>query len=295
MTQQEGAAERGIRNMDQKPFGAFKPSFIEGRMIALGRRLPDTRFGRRVASLMRSVMSRIRHEPVDVEVLGQRMRLHTRNNACEKRLLITPQYFDPGELKFLKSRLRPDFVFIDIGANVGAYSVFVAMQAGPSATVIAVEPNPAAIARLRFNLAANGLDRVRVKELAVADRDGELAFAVEHHNMGRSSLKLDREEAKGGKSLIRVPVRTLLGLIESEGLRRVDAIKLDVEGYEDRILMPFLAQAPVHLYPEAIILEHSHTEWAEDCVTALAAVGYTAEPMPGGNTILVRDVNAPGS
>jgi FkbM family methyltransferase len=278
--------------MHQQPFGTFRPTFVESRMIALGRLLPDTRAGRRVASALRSVMSRIRHKPIDVEVLGQRMRLHATNNACEKKLLITPQYFDPEELMLLKSRMRPGFVFIDIGANVGAYSVFVGKQAGPSATVIAVEPNPAALERLRFNLRANGLTQVRVKEVAIADRDGDLEFAVEHHNIGRSSLKLDRD-AKGGKSLIKVPARTLLGFIESEGLARIDAIKLDVEGYEDRILIPFFASAPERLYPQTIILEHSHEEWAEDCVAAVVAAGYTAEKLPGGNTILSRDPGIP--
>src|SRR3712207_8765815 len=48
------------------------------------------------------------------------------NNISEKKVLFTPQFFDPEELGILKSRLKDAFTFIDVGANIGAYSLSVA-------------------------------------------------------------------------------------------------------------------------------------------------------------------------
>jgi hypothetical protein len=75
------------------------------------------------------------------------MRLYPDGNVCEKRVLFTPQYFDPLEREMLAGRLREGFRFIDIGANIGAYSLFVAAKAGPSARILAVEPQPEVFAR----------------------------------------------------------------------------------------------------------------------------------------------------
>jgi SAM-dependent methyltransferase len=162
-------------------------------LIALGRRLPPTKAGKRTASFIRSAMRRLRSEPLDLDVIGQKMRLYAGNNACEKRLIVTPQFFDPLELGFLKARLHPTFTFLDIGSNVGAYSIFVAKNAGPGARVVAVDPNAIVLKRLAFNAAANGLSNIRQVQAAIADADGEMEFALEESNMGGSSLQLDRE------------------------------------------------------------------------------------------------------
>ncbi len=150
------------------PFGAYEPTAFQARLIALGRQLPPTKSGRRMASFIRSAMRRIRQEPLDLDVIGQKMRLYAGNNACEKRLIVTPQFFDPVELEFLRSRLHSRFTFLDVGSNVGAYSVFVANNAGPEARVIAIDPNAIVLKRLAFNAAANGLSNIRAVQAAIA-------------------------------------------------------------------------------------------------------------------------------
>jgi FkbM family methyltransferase len=255
--------------------------------MRLGRSLPPSRLGRRMASFIRSAMRRLRTEPLDLEVLGQNMRLHAGNNACEKRLIVTPQFFDPVELAFLKSRLHPNFNFLDIGSNVGAYSVFVARNAGPTARVIAVDPNPIVLQRLAFNAVANELTNIRAVEAAIADIEGEMEFALEETNMGGSSLQLDRD-ARGGKTIFKVPVRTLAGLVAEAGFDHVDAIKIDVEGFEDKVLIPYLATAPRDLHPQAIILEANIASWQGDLLSILHESGYANSGSLAHNGIFVR-------
>ena len=86
-----------------------------------------------VAFLLRGLcVKALGGKPVDVVSIGAKMRLYPFNNVCEKRILFTPQYFDEAERDLLKSRITPEFVFIDIGANVGGYALFVAAQCGPA-------------------------------------------------------------------------------------------------------------------------------------------------------------------
>jgi FkbM family methyltransferase len=268
------------------PFGTYQPTAFEARLIALGRRLPPTKVGKRTASFIRSAMRRLRRDPLDLEVIGQKMRLHAGNNACEKRLIVTPQFFDPIELAFLRSRLHPAFTFLDIGSNVGAYSVFVANNAGPRARVIAVDPNAIVLKRLAFNAAANSLTNIHAVQAGIADVDGEMEFALEESNMGGSSLQLDRE-ARGGKTIFKVPVRTLAGLVREAGLDHVDAIKIDVEGFEDKVLIPYLSTVPRSLYPKSVILETNIGSWQGDLIGVLTNAGYQTSGEFAHNGIFV--------
>jgi FkbM family methyltransferase len=268
------------------PFGTYQPTALEASLIALGRRLQPTKVGKRTASFIRSAMRRLRRDPLDLEVLGQKMRLYAGNNACEKRLIVTPQFFDPAELAFLKSKLHPNFTFVDVGSNVGAYSVFVAKNAGPDARVVAVDPNAIVLNRLAFNAAANGLSNIQTVQAAVADVDGEMEFALEETNMGGSSLQLDRE-ARGGKTILKVPVRTLAGLVSEAGLKHVDAIKIDVEGFEDKVLIPYLSSVPPSLYPRAVIFEANLDSWKNDLIGVLKDAGYRTSGDLAHNGILV--------
>ncbi len=269
---------------NEPPFGVYQPTAFEGRLIALGRRLEPTKFGKRTASFLRSALKRLRTDPLDLEVIGQKMRLYAANNACEKRLIVTPQFFDPVELAFLKSRIHPSFVFLDIGCNVGAYSVYVAKNAGPQARVLAVDPNAIVLDRLEFNAAANGLTNIQVARAAVADVTGDMEFALEESNMGGSSLQLDRQ-SRGGKTILKVPVRTLADLVQEAGFTHVDAIKIDVEGFEDKVLIPYLRSVPRSLFPKAVIFEANVGSWQNDLIDGLAEAGYKPAADLGGNGI----------
>lgn len=271
------------------PFGTLRPNGFERQLIAWGRRLPPNPRGRRMASLLRSIFKRIRRQPLDLEVLGQNMRLWPGDNAGEKRLIVTPQFFDPGELAFLKARLHPQFVFVDIGCNVGAYSIFVARNVGAGARILAVDPNATVLERLAFNAGANGITNLRLVEAAISDTGGEMEFAVDSANLGGSSLQLSRR-ARGAKHLRRVQVRTLAELVAEAGFDRIDAIKVDVEGVEDRVLMPYLANAPRHVWPRAIVTEWNPESWSGALAADLLARGYRDVALAGtGNRIHVRD------
>ncbi|MCG8441358.1 MAG: FkbM family methyltransferase [Caulobacterales bacterium] len=224
---------------------------------------------------------------LDASLLGFRARLHPRDNLSEKRALFTPQLLEARELAFLETRIGEGFVFIDIGANFGLYTCFVAARAPASGRILAVEPQPEMRARLTANLALNRFAApVEVADCAVSDRDGEAVLRIDTHNRGETRLASDQDDGRAGGA-VTVPVRTLLSLMDAHGLARADAVKIDVEGHEGPILRAFLAEAPPERLPGTLLLETLHAG-GEDPVALARAAGYEVALEAGRNVALTR-------
>jgi FkbM family methyltransferase len=254
------------------PYGTYAPTGVVRWAIERTRTLPNSWGGWRLIFLLRRLaIATLRGAPVDIEALGARMRLHPYNNISEKKVLFTPQFFDPEELGILKSRLKEGFTFIDVGANIGAYALWVASLAGPTARILAVEPQPDVFDRLTYNIGLNPYGTVKAIACAIADKPGELTLFLDPRNSGESSVKV---VASSQARTIRVPTTTLLDLVRKERLEHLSAIKLDVEGAEDIILEPFFRDAPASLHPSLLIIEDSSRQWESDLPGMLAAKGY---------------------
>lgn len=254
------------------PYGAHSPDGLVRWVLERTRAAGHGWLSKRAAFLLRRLaVRRLAGRPVDVETLGAKFRLYPYNNVCEKRILFTPQYFDGREREILEARIKPGFVFIDVGANIGAYALFVAARAGHDARILCVEPQPDVFDRLVYNVRLNPFATVKAIDCAVADKPGELTLFLEPSNSGETSMKI---VGSGGAGAIRVPATTLLDLVRQEGYERVDAIKLDVEGAEDVILEPFLREAPRSLWPDLMIVEDGSGRWQVDLVKLVTEAGY---------------------
>ncbi len=276
-----------IRN-ESGPYGQFAPKGLVGWLLAETRRTTSNWASRRWGFFLRRIgVYLLGGKPVDLETLGARMRLYPYNNVSEKRILFTPQFFDAEEGALLKSRMNDDFVFIDIGANIGGYALFVASQASARCRVLAIEPQPDIFERLIFNIRQNDFPSVKALECAVTDVDGEITLFVDKVNRGETSVRV--VSAEGGRSAIRVPAKTLATIIREEGYAHVDAIKLDVEGAEDLILEPFFKSAPESVWPKLIIMEHLHQRWTADLPKLLEDLGYVVVQRTRNNSAWVLE------
>jgi len=258
---------------DSRPFGDFAPSGLARWVIDRTRGLPEGWAGRRLALMLRRLaMKTLKGLPLDLETFGVRMRLYPYKNVCERRILFTPQYFDTDELRILSSRIADGFTFIDIGSNVGWYALSVAREAGAVPTrILAVEPQPEIFDRLIYNIRQNPSCTIKAVDCAVADKTGELTLFLDPLNRGEASLKIVNSSQTDA---IRVPAVTMLDLLSREGLTRVDAIKLDVEGAEDLVLDPFFRDAPASLYPSLFVVANVPERWQIDVVKLLKSKGY---------------------
>src|SRR5260370_7469694 len=169
-------------------FGALVPGSFDRAVIALTSRLPDNWLGLRLAiALRRLVTMRLAYpdDALDVIRWGVRLRLHPRDNGCEKNLLFTPQMYEPAERAELAAeieRAKADgspFVFVDIGANVGLFSFFVAARAARNAPILAVEPHPANLSPLPFTIRIHPAVPISIASVALPANAANVALHVD--------------------------------------------------------------------------------------------------------------------
>jgi FkbM family methyltransferase len=138
--------------------------------------------------------------------------------------------WEPNLTKWIAERLGPGDTFVDVGANVGYYSLLAARVA---ARVVAIEAVPRTYAILKENLAANQALNVRPVNVAVWDRQEHLTmFVAQDKVTGTSTLMSKWAEQWHLVGRCEVPAAPLSALLEPEELRSLRLIKIDVEGAE---------------------------------------------------------------
>jgi len=281
-------------SVDLSPYGSYPPGGLARAVLALTRRLPANWLGLRTSMpLRRLVINRLGDRPVDTMVWDTRMRLYPSRNSCEKNALFTPQMFDliePGVLAAAIGRRLAEgrtFTFVDIGANVGLYSLFVARLGGPRVHVLAAEPQPGIVDRLRFNLRANPDLRIDVVPLAVADRDGEIELVIDQRDAGGTHLNT-RVPTSTGAETVSVRCRPLAAILADAGISAIDALKTDIEGAEELALAPFLREAPRGLLPRLVLIEDRPSDWSVDLYGLLRQHGYVEATRSRHNVVFER-------
>jgi len=226
--------------------------------------------------------------PYDITAAGFDWRLYPESNYCDRVLLARRRLPEVEERAVLLDGLHDGDVFVDVGANIGTYTLDAARRVGPRGRVIAIEPNPSTLERLAFHIAANGADNVTVKPVAVAPRPGVVTlWRNAGSNVGHSSLLT----AGAGAHYVPVEVTAMppADILAEENVSHVAAMKVDVEGYEDQVITPLLEAGDASLWPDRIQVETVHRHlWNKDCVAQLKAVGYRTVLATGENEILVR-------
>jgi FkbM family methyltransferase len=257
-------------NDTSKPFGAYALKKHQNHLLRWAQQMPLGWLGRRAALILRKSVLLRGPAIVDAVVDGLKLRLYTKDNVSERKFLFMPQFFDPYERGLLKKNLKPGDVFVDVGANAGIYSLTAALASGEAGKVLAIEPNPLVLDRLKFNAALNGFDkRIIFEQSGVSSAEGSFDLTLDDSNLGGSSLVAERSATK-----ISVRCYKLLSIVQKYQLQKIDALKIDIEGAEDKALIPFFTDAPRSLYPKLLILENSPQDWQEDLPAALKAAGY---------------------
>lgn len=137
---------------------------------------------------------------------------------------------EPGTVALVERLLQPGDCFIDVGANVGAYTLVAARHVGPSGKVIAVEPMPATARALRTTVSLNGVSSiVETHECALGSAAGRATMYPGKTSGHSSMLEID---GAGGEP-VEVDVKRGSEIV---GRRRPQLIKVDVEGWELDVL-----------------------------------------------------------
>lgn len=144
---------------------------------------------------------------------------------------IALEAYEIEAVKFIKKLTRPGMTVLDIGANIGYYSVILGKSVGENGKVYAFEPEPTNFQFLERNIGANSLSHVKAYRLALANKPGILSFYLHESNKGKHSL-IDYQK---NTECIKVEATTVDSFITKHGIRKIDLIKIDVEGAEPMV------------------------------------------------------------
>ena len=271
---------------DNAPFGTYAGNRQFDKQIQRLRRLPRNWLGKRLMFIMRQMARKHIGDCVDMKLFGARLRLYKEGNNSEKRALYTPQFFDYEERLALADLAEDGAVFVDIGANIGLYSFSAseAFSTFKSTRILAVEPHPDIHRRLAFNAAQKPSLTIDLFQGGIGDKVGNMELVTGIGNLGQTHIMRDKD-AKHGES-ITVPVITLMDLCEKFNLTRIDGMKVDVEGFEEAVMLPFLEQASDKLLPRLIVIEDNRDAWQTDILAAAKARGYRLAKKTKMNLLL---------
>lgn len=277
------------------PFGTYALPPAKEAMREKAGGYAATRWGRAMISRYRKKAMSGLSEPYDVEIAPDvKARLYPSGNRCEKRAFAGVQIWDAPERAALQSAVQAagaaaedvPFVFLDVGANVGLYSVFVnayAANAGTPCRIIAIEPGLETCRRLETNIAANQAD-IQIIRAAISDAPGSGFLTTDDENRGEAKL------VSGGHDNEPVVIDTLARICRAHNVPHISAMKLDIEGYDLKALSGFFEDAPERLYPSLLILETGR-DAASPLIELCAAQGYVVKERAGLNSILVKNTD----
>jgi FkbM family methyltransferase len=234
----------------ESPWGTWKAKNLAAISLAIIDALPTSAPMRILAFIFRRPIKRGRQELYDRMVWGFKLRLSARGNLTEQRWLTMPNFHDRLERLALAKVLTANSVFLDVGANAGFYTFWALSLKYSGLRVLSIEPTPILLNRLRYNLKQNELeDSVSLFPCAVTAENCELTIDQHPENIGKNVAS--NYEGSG----LKVMGRPLLDILNEAGVSKVDAMKIDIEGYEVPVLTAFFETAPTYLWPRFIIGE----------------------------------------
>lgn len=199
---------------------------------------------------------------------GSRMYLDSRQPA-ERWLLYSGNY-QPALTATLKQYTPPGGCCLDVGANLGFYTIQFGQWVGSAGRVVAFEANPTLVEHIERNITLNAFEHVSVVSAAVYDQPGEIAFHISG-SPGKSSIYAIDQAVETRV----VPAITLDGYLSEHALPRLDVIKMDIEGTDCQALLG--AAETLTRFRPLLVFEYKPStppEIAAEAVRLLASLGY---------------------
>ena len=194
--------------------------------------------------------------------------------VASREMCLTGRYA-PHETALLRALLKPGDTLVDVGANLGYFSLVGAAAVGAGGRVVALEPDPRMAAELEENVRRNGLDHVHTVRAAAFDRRGTATLAGYDEaagNWGVSTL----QSAPASPTTFTVECAPLDDLLDDLGIDGVSLVKIDVEGAEQAVLRGMRAGLARGRYRRVMVELHPWTYEDRN-----AAVREMVEQMEG--------------
>lgn len=139
-------------------------------------------------------------------------------------------FFDEKGILFIKKHLKPGDVFVDIGANIGCYTLLASKIVGKQGKVFAFEPIESVFLRLQYNIKLNNQTNIVLEKKAIFENSGTLKlYLASSDNKGRSSI-LEQDSENG--NVENVDAVSIDDYLANHIIDQLNLIKIDIEGAE---------------------------------------------------------------
>lgn len=169
-----------------------------------------------------------------VDVNGYKLQVIPGDLGISSELLMFKTH-EPLTTKLLSKELKKNMVCLDVGGNIGYYTLFESNIVGENGKVIAIEPSPPNFQHLKKNLEIQNTENVDAYNFAAGDKDGEINFLVYEESNGSFTIP-DGETTDLPGELIKVQAKRLDTFLDELKQDHVDFVRMDVEGYESHII-----------------------------------------------------------
>ncbi|CAN5668279.1 hypothetical protein BH18ACT13_BH18ACT13_01700 [soil metagenome] len=190
--------------------------------------------------------------PVQGDHFGVTYRLNLRDNV--QRDLYYLGGYEQALLSFLADEVRPGDVFVDVGAHIGTIALPMARLVAPDGAVIAFEPALDTAADLERNALRNGIVGLTVVGSALGVRAGQATLRESESKLYHAADMGVRSLHGAGRPIAEVPVISFDEWVTEARIRRLDLVKIDVEGSEYDVLRGM--QKSIRAYgPRLLVIE----------------------------------------
>lgn len=249
-------------------------------ILLITRHLPRIKGAGFIANLFRKIYLRKRRESIIFDVYNFKMQLDP-NECVDSALLFYPQLYDRDELLLLKKYLKPTDCFLDIGSNIGIYSLVASRIVSNNGSVFAFEADPFNYLKMLTNIKLNNIDNINAHNLGVSDKHETLSLGIcKTGNRGGNSFLLSLDEG------VDVECFSLNELVKANSIKKISGMKIDIEGYEYKVLKKYFEETENALYPGFIV-----TEFHPSIVDTAGGNVITLLKSNGYNLVWSHDIN----
>ncbi len=241
---------------------------LDSYLQALGHALTKVRGGTRLAQLFLPYMAKTVLKRDLVATAGDGFRFHCRLTGLIEWQLFIYGYFEKDIRDYIAQSLTPGDIFVDVGSNMGCFTLLASQLVGPQGRVLAFEPQTEAFSRLSANVQLNSLSNVVLNNFALGAAPGEMKLYLPGLDWSHcSSLHPSSWHNEQVFSIVKVV--KLDDVLSKPSVKQVKLIKIDVEGGELDVLRG----------AENVLLEFKPRLLIEICQQTFKAAGWDLSDM----------------
>jgi len=143
---------------------------------------------------------------------------------------------EPLTTHLIINELKQDMVCIDLGSNIGYYAVIESNIIGESGKIFAIEPSPVNFPILKLNLENQKKNNFVAYNIGIGDKNEEMEFIISAKS-NWSRIRMNNEKINSEDKVIKIPVKTLNSFVNENNIKKIDILRMDVEGFEYSILL----------------------------------------------------------